>query len=337
MMDFTTTVAYQAIQAAKDLFNETIEKNHCGLVSENEFVAIEQIVDGMGMNVWMNLNPDSLYWAIINQAVIGLSVEQGIGHATYVYRFDYVANDYVIEFMPIYHGLIHLAFESGEMLQVSGDVVRNGEYFRYNGPQAKPEHHYEGSDYGTADVISAYATASLKNGVIYTATVTYDELLEAEQLAQFNFSGTDNVWNTGFKCEMQKKTALRRVLRTIFNQLGFHNPIYRERVRMLMSVEDNLWSNLKSSYQMEVERAKRDRKLNGHEEAKGPAIPQQKTTGHRPAQPQSRCIVSTGLRASDVIAQAKEQAVSNPTRQAFKPAQKTIDNENVSTHGFMNW
>lgn len=335
MLTFTNTVAYEAIQAAKELFNETIANNHCGLVSENEFAAIEQIIDGMGMNVWTNINPDSLYWAIVNQAVIGLSVEQGIGHATYVYRFDYVANNYVVEFMPIYHGLIHLAFESGEMQQVSGDVVRNGEYFRYNGPQAKPDHHYEGSDYGTAEVISAYAVASLKNGVVYTATVTYDELLEAEQMAQLNFSGTDNVWNTGYKCEMQKKTALRRVLRTIFNQLGFHNPIYRERVRMLMSVEDNLWHNLKSSYQMEVERSKRDRKLNG-QDAKAPVLSQTPATQPRPVQ--SRSIVSTGLRASDVIAQAKEQAVANPNRRVFQPTTKPTDTmENVSTHGFMNW
>jgi phage RecT family recombinase len=333
MMNFETSLAFSAITAAKELFTQTVSRNQSGLVVDNEFVAIESLIEGMGMNVWMNINPDSLYWAIINQATIGLSVEAGIGHATFINRFDFATNLYVIEFMPIYHGLIHLAFESGLMSQVSGDVVRQGEEFRYNGPEAKPDHHYTGSNYGTSDVISAYACATLKSGQVYTSTVTLDELIEAEQIASFNVSGNDNVWNTGFKCEMQKKTAIRRLMRTVFNQLGFHDPIYRERIRMLMSVEDNLWNNLKSGYQAELERVQRERKLTGKAESNpsnGRPLPLKRT--------QSRSLVSSGLRAVDVINKAKEsdQHPQASVYQQSAPHHKQHELV-ISTSGFMSW
>ena len=62
---------------------------------------------------------------------------------------------------------------------------------------------------------------------------------------------------------MRKKSAIRRLLRLLFNQLGFDKPEYRQRLKTLMSVEDNMYTNVKSSIGHEIERAKREKALKG--------------------------------------------------------------------------
>lgn len=326
-------LAFQAIEAAKEQFSNIVKNNHSGLDAEMELQYVQFIVESFGESIYEQMDANSVYWAILNQAEIGLSVEEGLRHATYVFRHDYESNYYVLEFMPTYHGLIHLAFESGEMLQVTADQVFAGDTFRYNGSRQIPEHHSNGN-FADGDVLCSYAIAETKSGLVYCETLTKEELMEIEFNASIQFSSNTNVWNTAFVGQMRKKSAIRRLLRLLFNQLGFENPEYRQRLKTLMSVEDNMYANVKSSIGHEIERAKRDKALNGQSASEAlplaiktqPAVNPEKTK-------KPYVVVATGKSAADLIGKSDD----DKPELAFTPVNQSTDADlEVTSRGFMD-
>ena len=230
---------FQAIDAAKVEFEKIVQRNSSGLNTELELQYVTYTIESFGEAIYMNMDAHSVYWGLLNQATIGLSVEEGLNHATYLHRFDFSSNYFVLEFMPTYHGLIHLAFESNEMKQITADQVFDGDSFKYNGSRALPEHSSSGVT-SNEELLCAYAVAETKSGNVYCEALSRSELDEIELAATLSFNNNDSVWNTAFVGQMRKKSAIRRMLRLLYNQLGFDKPCYRERLKTLMSVEDNI-------------------------------------------------------------------------------------------------
>lgn len=332
-MSIQKPLVFQAIDAAKDEFESVVSQNKSGLDCELELQYVQFIIESFGEAIYSQLDANSVYWAVLNQAQIGLSVEEGLRHATYLFRHDYTTNYYVLEFMPTYHGLIHLAFESGEMKQVSADQVFSGDTFRYNGSRQFPDHNSNGA-FADGDVMCSYAIAETKDGLIYCEALTQEELLEIEFSAASQFGLNTNVWNTAFVGQMRKKSAIRRLLRLMFNQLGFDKPEYRQRLLTLMSVEDNMYANIKSSVGHEIERAKKEKALTGDKATQAlPAIVKSQPAKNLHSQKQSHVVVSTGQSALELIGK-KESAEQHL---AFKPQNDaSVEPLQVTVQGFMD-
>lgn len=332
-MSNTKPLAFQAIDATKDNFLSIVEKNKCGLDVEMELQYIQFIIESFGESIYEQMDANSVYWAILNQAEIGLSVEEGLRHATYLFRHDYESNYYVLEFMPTYHGLIHLAFESGEMRQVTADQVFTGDSFRYNGSRQLPEHHSNGN-FADGDVLCSYAIAETKSGLVYCEALTKEELIEIEFNASIQFSSNANVWNTAFVGQMRKKSAIRRLLRLLFNQLGFDKPEYRQRLKTLMSVEDNMYTNVKSSIGHEIERAKREKALKGETVSESLPVAVKTQPAVNPEKNQKPyVVVATGKSAAELIGGSD----NDKEELAFQPVnQDKEENLQVTSCGFMD-
>lgn len=335
-------LVFQAIDAARPEFEKIVAANQSGLDSDMEFQYINYIVETFGEAVYNNMDANSVFWGILNQATIGLSVEEGLSHATFLHRFDFTTNYFVLEYMPTYHGLIHLAFESGEMAQITADQVFNGDHFRYNGSRGFPEHHSNGN-FASGDLLCAYAVGETKNGQIYCEALSKEELDEIEMMAAMNFGQNDSVWNSAFVGQMRKKSAIRRMMRLMFNQLGFDKPHYRTRIKAFMSVEDNMWQSIKSSMGNEIARAKREKELLNSGKDAVPVNSFGQTVKNETKHYTPCVVTKTGVSASDLIASV---STKNEVVTEFKPngAEQVEDNDTgytpvdaeVSTSGFLH-
>ncbi|WP_435000107.1 recombinase RecT (plasmid) [Vibrio scophthalmi] len=315
---FENSTIFAAIEYVREEFNNIVQANHSHLDVEAELDWAKVIIFNFGEGVWLNMDPQSVYWGLINQAKIGLSIEPGLNHATFLQRFDFHTNFFVLEFMPIYHGLIHLAFESGEMEQVSGDVILEGDHFKYNGSTELPEH----SDNGITDfdrqVIASYAIAKTRGGSVYCQAMSRQELEEIELNARMAFTmnntnQSSSVWDSAFKGQMYKKSAIRRMLRLLFNQLGFNQPHYRERLKLLMSVEDNMWNNIHSSLGTEMAKRQKEKQILGEDNSAAvPNLPKVKPVLN--AVP--KCVSRTGVSAQSFTQSVVSQSEVRP---AFAP------------------
>lgn len=315
---FEQSTIFEAIEHAREEFAKHVKANQSHLDVEAELNWAKITIYNFGEGIWLNMDPQSVYWGLINQAKIGLSIEPGLNHATFLQRFDFHINMYVLEFMPIYHGLIHLAFESGEMEFVSGDLILHGDHFKYNGSHMLPDHNDNGLADFDREVLASYAIAKTRTGTIYCQAMSKKELEEIELNARIAFTmnnstQSSSVWDTAFKGQMYKKSVIRRMLRLLFNQLGFKQPQYRERVKLLMSVEDNMWQNIHSSLGTEMAQRQKEKQLlgqDGHDSV--PTLPNVKPV----LKTVPKCVSKTGVSAQSFTENLRVNAELRP---AFAP------------------
>ena len=325
------SLVLQAVEAARPQFATIVAENQSGLDTDLELEYVAYILDSFGESITSNMDANSVYWSILNQATIGLSVEEGLNHGTFLYRHDYVSNFFVLEFMPTYHGLIHLAFESGEMAQVSADQVFSHDQFIYHGSRSLPEHTSQGA-YASGDLLCAYAVGETLAGHVYCEALSREELDEIELMAAMSFSSNQSVWNTAFVGQMRKKSAIRRMMRLLFNQLGFDKPYYRSRIKTLMSVEDNMWTNMKSSMDHEIARAKKEKELLGTSKDSVPVNTFGQPIKNTNTVCTSKVVSHTGMSAADLIKRAG--STDGPTLDFVPTAQDETEQpqtENPST------
>lgn len=155
-------------------------------------------------------NPSSLRNAIINVSAINLSLNPATKFAYLVPRDGKVCLDIS------YIGLSKLATDSGSILWVQAQIVREKDDFKFHGVGLRPTHSYNPfaltADRG--EIIGAYCVAKTADNEFLCNPMSLDEILDirdrtAGYQAWENKKIKSTPWVSDFS-EMAKKTVIRR-------------------------------------------------------------------------------------------------------------------------------
>jgi recombination protein RecT len=147
-------------------------------------------------------NLDSLKYAVLNVAAIGLSLSPVHKLAYLVPRSGRVCLDIS------YLGLIQLATESGSIKYCVADVVYEKDTFKFNGMGKEITHAFSPFATDRGRIVGAYCSVKTPDGEWITITMTIDEI---EKIRSRSEAGKKNEgpWKTDFN-EMAKKTVIKR-------------------------------------------------------------------------------------------------------------------------------
>lgn len=122
---------------------------------------------------------------------------------------------------PTYRGLTSLALESGHVLDVHAQVVREGDDFHVE-LGSEPKLFHKPKLEGGGAVIAAYAVAKLRGGGSVHEVLTLNDL---EKIRAQSPAGNNGPWGT-WADEMSKKSALRRLLKRL--PAGVVRPVFND-------------------------------------------------------------------------------------------------------------
>lgn len=148
----------------------------------------------------------SLLLAGLRAAADGLTPDGREG--AFVVFKDRKAGTKLAQWMPMYQGLLKKVRNSGELLTITAEVVYQRDQFDYQlGDEPRISHKPALGDRGQA--VAAYAIARTKEGGVYRAVMTYEEI---ERIRAISKTGDreNSPWSQHWP-EMAKKTVIRRL------------------------------------------------------------------------------------------------------------------------------
>lgn len=247
-MNYTQSLAYQAIMATKVEFQKIVDTNGAKLNVDNELTYMSQWLENTGPNVWANIDANSVYYAALQAARVGLTLCPFNKLALFVVRNDGM-NAYA-EYMPTYHGYIKLACDSGLVQQITSSCVFRDDNFTYHGAFKLPDHSTKTlsdriEDRGELD--GSFAIAILNSGVVFCEKLSADELNEIQEKMRMSLNFT--VWDSVFVHQMYRKSAIRRLMRLLLPQLAeqSESESYIQRLNGAMAGEDSMWDKIQGS------------------------------------------------------------------------------------------
>lgn len=158
----------------------------------------------------LECNRGSLIKSCIQAAELGLSLNPALGECDILPVYDRRENGFVAQFRPRYMGMMKLARQSGEVLKIEAEVIREkDDFFFQKGLEPKLEHRIRLGNRG--DMIGAYCVWTLKNGE------KQFELMDREQIVSIRDRSSAKTkegkvvgpWATDEE-EMWRKTVVRR-------------------------------------------------------------------------------------------------------------------------------
>lgn len=152
-------------------------------------------------------NPQSLQYAVLNVASIGLSLNPVEKHAYLVPRSGSICLD--ISYM----GLIHLLVESGSIKWMQAELVREKDNFIFRGIGREPTHEYNAfGDRG--EVIGVYCMAKTEDGEYLNTLMSKEECYAIRDRSEAWKRNQSGPWKTD-EGEMMKKTVIKRAFKTL--------------------------------------------------------------------------------------------------------------------------
>lgn len=148
-------------------------------------------------------NKASFFNAVLQASQAGLEIGGPLGHG-YLIPFKKE-----VVFVPGYRGLLFLARQSGEILDVRTGVVCEGDHFVYRDGLSLKLEHTPFAAPTTAKFERAWAVVTTKTGGQYVAVLWKAEV---DKIRAGSAGRNAGAW-TDFYLEMAKKTALRRALK----------------------------------------------------------------------------------------------------------------------------
>lgn len=153
-----------------------------------------------------NCDSRSVAAAIIQAAVLGLEPDGVLGQA---YLLPYGTT---CQLIPGYKGLIQLSRNSGQLIFIDAQVVRDGDRFDYEYGLHPNLVHKRGANYSAAKSIAVWAGARLRDG---GEQIVVMDAAEVEEIRRKHSKAANNgPWVTHWD-EMAKKTALRRLCKLL--------------------------------------------------------------------------------------------------------------------------
>lgn len=149
--------------------------------------------------------PDKILKAALEVWASGLSFNPSLNHLVLIKYGEEV------KAKIMYQGLLYLASQNSNISQIYADIVRKKEKFlAQRGNETFLKH--EINPFSEEAVIGAYAFVRYVDGSIDFELLNMEEIKAIKSAAK-----TQNVWSGGFKYEMYKKAALRRLLKRVLN------------------------------------------------------------------------------------------------------------------------
>lgn len=176
----------------------------------------------------MDCTPESVLLSILTAAAYGLEPDGGpVGHGYLIPRWNGKAKRLECNFEPGYRGLVKLARNSGEVANVTAEVVRVGDFFEYEkGLEPKLKHKPDDSSTELKPVTHAYAVARFRDGEKEFIVMNRAELDRIKNMTSSK-DKEGNIWGpwVDHESEMQKKTAVRRISKLLPLSVEIQNRI----------------------------------------------------------------------------------------------------------------
>lgn len=146
----------------------------------------------------------SLYGAILTAAQLGLEPDGVLGQA---YLVPFKGK---VQFIPGYRGLITLARNSGAVVSVAAQAVREKDHFAYRFGLDPQCDHIPSAEKDRGEITHFYAVATFKDGGHHFDVLTRADVEKIRDSSPAYKSGGETPWKSHFE-EMGKKTAIRRI------------------------------------------------------------------------------------------------------------------------------
>ncbi len=153
---------------------------------------------------------ESLVGAVMQASILGFKPVAALGECYFVPYRNNKNGKTEVQFQIGYKGYLSLARQSGEILTVYAEVVREGDDFDYElGLHPKLTHKPKaGSD---ALVSHVYAVVHYKSGGYNFVVLSLNEVEKYRRRSQSQRSGLAGAWQSDYEA-MAKKTAIRRLV-----------------------------------------------------------------------------------------------------------------------------
>lgn len=152
----------------------------------------------------MECSMQSLGSALLNAAALGLEPNSPLGHAYLIPYKDQC------QFIIGYKGLLDLARRSGRIVEVTAQVVREGDVFEYEFGTSRVLRHKPAKE-GRGAVEFVYAYAHLTDGGFAFEVMNVEDV---EAIRKRGNSRGRSPWDTDWEA-MAKKTVLRRLCKLL--------------------------------------------------------------------------------------------------------------------------
>lgn len=157
----------------------------------------------------LDCTPESVVLAVMQASALGLEPNTPLQLAALVpFKNKHKGNRMEAQFIPMYKGLIRLAYQSGEVTKIHARLVHERDSFELiEGVHEDIKHkRYRGSE-GRGAIVGAYAVAHMRNG---EPLFEFMDLEELEAIRNSSKAKEDGPW-VDHRGEMYRKTVLRRL------------------------------------------------------------------------------------------------------------------------------
>lgn len=195
----------QELVLRKDMMIPLLPKN----INFDKFQAI--VVAAVGSNPdLLDCDRGSLLKSCIQAAELGLSLNPTLGEGDILKVWNNRSKKYDAQFRPRYMGLMKLARQSGEVMKIEAEIVReNDDFMIQKGDDPRLEHRIKLGKRG--DMIGAYCIWTLKDGNKQFEVMDRDQILAIRDRSSSKTKEGKIVgpWATDEE-EMWRKTVVRR-------------------------------------------------------------------------------------------------------------------------------
>lgn len=195
----------QELTLRKDMMVSLLPKN----INFDKFQAI--VIAAVGSNPeLLECDRGSLLKSCIQAAELGLSLNPTLGEGDILKVWNNRSKKYDAQFRPRYMGLMKLARQSGDVVKIEAEIVReNDEFLIQKGDEPRLEHRIKLGNRG--EMVGAYCIWTLKDGAKQFEVMDRDQILSIRDRSSSKTKDGRIVgpWATDQE-EMWRKTVVRR-------------------------------------------------------------------------------------------------------------------------------
>ncbi len=205
MNDLTTCAnVEQIVMMQEESFRNVCVDNKILFEKESMF-AMQSLLKNDYLNKIAWNNKQSLQNAIMNVALLGISLNPASSHAYLVPRKGEICLD------VSYRGLMHLATTGGNIDFIQCKIIKSNDEYRNAGIDAEPIHNYEA--FGErGSVVGAVCIVKTKSGSYLTTEMNMEDIKNIMLRSESYKSGKASPWKSDFE-EMAKKTVAKKAIK----------------------------------------------------------------------------------------------------------------------------
>lgn len=192
--------AFVAVHQAMPQFRRIADANQLVKWEEESQFALQCLTANQTL---AGCAPETIQNAIINVAAVGLTLNPADGYAYLVPEWNKPNKRNECQLRISFKGLIKAATDTGSVLWVKAEIVKEKDTFVYNGVDQKPTHQMEPfGDRGES--VGVYCVAKVSDNEYLTDVMSWEEVMKIKGCAK-----TKVVWDQ-WEEEMAKKAIIKR-------------------------------------------------------------------------------------------------------------------------------